>query len=152
MWISGRLLVAVIFVSVGIIPTSSRAQSIEAVLRQYRLTGSPWSVDCNKPRGPGNWYGTYTATGGTAKLVYDNGKTKNVYKIVSARALSSTDLLMTQEFLSQFHEILIRVEGDHYKTLSSKLPDGRFKVKDGTFADLTESAGQKSPVLDRCQH
>jgi len=152
MWILGRLLVTVILISVGIIPTPSRAQSIEAVLRQYRLTGSPWSVDCTKPRGPGNWYGTYTTTGGTAKLVYDNGKTKNVYRIVSARALSSTDILMTQEFSSVFHEILLRVEGDHYKTLSSKLPDGRFKVKDGKFTELTESSGRESPVLDRCQN
>jgi hypothetical protein len=44
---------------------------------------------------------------------------------------------------------VLRVEGDRYRTMSAKRPDGTFQVKDGKF-QLGDDAGIDSPWLSRC--
>jgi hypothetical protein len=82
-------------------------------------------------------------------LVYDSGKSgTNVYIIKSARALSKTDLVMTQEYVREKRalEIVIHVEGNRYRTVSSKRPDGTFQVQDSKFANKSDV-----PWLNHCK-
>jgi len=127
------------------------AQSVGSVLEAFGLLRGAWAADCSKGPSTSNWYGRFRAMpNGEVKLTYSSkfeSSGDNVYMVRSAWRLSAKELLMTQEFVREERsiEVLLRVEGDRYQTMSAKQPDGRYQVRDGKF-----ESGAESPWLHRC--
>jgi len=130
---------------------TAHAQSVESVLKEFGLLRGSWAANCSKGPSTSNWYGRFRADpSGKVSLTYSSSRSSrgdNVYVIHIARRLSKTDVLMAHEFVREKRmlEIVLHVESNRYRTVSSKRPDGTYQVKNGKF-----KGGGDSPWLNRC--
>lgn len=147
-----RIIIAIAF-AVALWPAAAGAQSIKSVLEEFGLLNGSWASDCSKGVSTSNWYGRYRMMpNGEARLTYSSkpdSSGDNVYLIRLARRLSDKEVLLAEEFVraKRTLEVVLRVEGDRYHTISVKRPDGVYQVKDGKYAD----DGRPSPWLQRCR-
>jgi hypothetical protein len=146
---------AAIAFAIAVLPTMASAQSVGSVLGEFGLLDGSWAADCSKDPSPGNWYGRYRVLpSNEARLTFSSqpgngGDGDLVYVILQARRFSDHEILFDVEVLREKRqlEVVLRVEGDRYHTISVKRPNGDNQIKDGKYVD----DGTDSPWFNRCR-
>ncbi len=127
-----------------------RGGNIETVMREFGLTGGPWSADCSRPESPSNWYGNFEVRDGRVTQVYSNSRQENRYEILEATRLSSERLRVRVRFTNP--------GSDELQTLEWVVRDGRLR----TFSNISDRRGPsvtdgktanggETPWVERCR-
>lgn len=127
-----------------------RGSEVESLMRQFGLTGGPWSADCSRPESPTNWYGFFEVRDGRVTQVYSNSRQENRYEILEATQLASDRLRVRVRFTNPDSEDL--------QTLEWVVRDQRLR----TFSNISErrgasvtdgktTSGGETPWVARCR-
>lgn len=131
--------------------TRPQGSDIESLMRQFGLTGGPWSADCSRPESPRNWHGFFEVRDGRVTQVYSNGEQQNRYEILEATRLSGERLRVRVRFSNA-------AGADDLQTLEWVVRDGRLR----TFSNISErrgasvtdgktASGGETPWVERCR-
>ncbi len=155
-----KLLASLVF---SVIATAALAQSgaparpsnqttsgdVEAVLREFGLTGGPWSGDCSRPESQSNWHGRFEVSDGKVTQIYSNGRNENRYEILQATKLSAERLRVRVRFTNAGGEELQTLEwvvrGDRVRTFSNISDKRGPVVVNGRVGD------SETPWVQRCR-
>lgn len=130
--------------------TSSPAPAggIEALLREFGLTGGPWSAKCEEPESPSNWYGRFVIENGRVTQVYSNSRQENRYEILQATKLSNERLRVRVRFTNPGSDELQTLEwvvrGSRVRTFSNISDKRGPLVVNGRVSD------GETPWVSRC--
>ncbi|HRF09835.1 MAG TPA: hypothetical protein PL193_14485 [Xanthobacteraceae bacterium] len=127
-----------------------QGSDVESLMRQFGLTGGPWSADCSRPESPSNWYGFFEIRDGRVTQVYSNSRQENRYEIQEATQLSSDRLRVRVRFSNP--------DGEDLQTLEWVVRDGRLRtfsnVSDRRGTSVTDGKtanGGETPWVSRCR-
>jgi hypothetical protein len=138
--------------AIVLLPQAAMAQSVVSLLGEFGLLDGVWAADCSKEPSPTNWYGRYRQLpSNEARLTFSLQRDRMgdfAYIIRQARRLSANEILIDAEVVAEKRQlqVLLRVEGDRYHTISVKRPDGGYQIKDGKYTN----DGTDSPWYNRC--
>jgi hypothetical protein len=144
---------AAVVLAIALLPQPAAAQSAVAVLGEFGLIDGVWATDCSKDPSPMNWYARYSMSPSSeARLTFSLKRDRTGdfgYVIRQARRFSANETLLEVDVVAEKRqlEVLLRVDGERYHTISVKQPDGGYQIKDGKFTD----DGSESPGYNRCR-
>ena len=151
---SCRFVIAALFGSALLFrDAATLAESPADALAQVGLLGR-WSHDCSRPvMGINPYVVIERVAGGTgAQYRHDFGSAGSVLMAVdNVRVLAPATFAMRVSTLAgdkdpMSHELVIRIEGDRYRTMSSVGTDGKVRIRDGILV----ASGNPSPWNYRC--
>lgn len=129
--------------------TTAPSASVEAVLREFGLTGGPWSENCSRPESPSNWHGRFEVANGKVTQVYSNGRQENRYEILQATKLSNERLRVRVRFTNPGSDELQTLEwvvrGNRVRTFSNVSDKRGPLVVNGKVND------GETPWVERCR-
>jgi hypothetical protein len=123
--------------------------AVEALMKEFGLTGGPWSANCSQPESPNNWYGYFETRDGKVTQIYSNTRSVNRYEILEAARVSNERIRVRVRFTNPSNDDLQTLEwvvrGDRVRTFTN-ISDQRGQiVKDGRVGD------GETPWVQRCR-
>jgi len=121
----------------AMVPCNASAETARTVVSSFGLVGH-WAQDCSRGPAADNWHSYWSVLpSGEAQAIYkaDPASPDNTYTIHSAERLTNDQIMIHQELIrdkTMYDMVLIKSE-DKHRSLSSRIKDGEFFVKDGKF-------------------
>ena len=132
---AGRRLWIVLLLAM--VPYDASAETARTVVTSFGLVGH-WAQDCGRGPAADNWHSYWSVLpSGEARAIYkaDPGSPDIAYTIHGAERLTNDQIMIHQELIrdnTMIDMVLIKAQ-DKHRSLSSRIKDGDFLVKDGKF-------------------
>ena len=141
---------ALCLIMLGLVaPGNASAQTIGEVITKWGLVGT-WAADCQQPASRSHWHITYVLrSDGGANSMRDLGdpSLNHTRAFVSARLEPDGKLEVTVDPQSPFTYLLVKGTDGRIRSLSGRLANGEYTVRDGIFTHN----GQPTLWQTRCR-